>query len=292
MRRLTRAAPAKINLGLQVIGRRPDGYHQLVTVMQTLELADEVSVEAAPTVTGRSSLPGLAPEDDLALRAAHLLRGSLGVTSGAHVSVEKRIPAAAGLGGGSADAAAVLTALSQLWSVDVHHSQLVQIAAELGSDVPFLVRGGTALATGRGEVLRQLPPAPMRHVVLVRPDIALATADVYGELRPSEWSVGRRTRDLARAIAAGDLPVDLLCNDLTGAATRLAPVVGDVLEELDAAGARPALMAGSGATCFGLFADALAAENAADRSRAAGHWTHVTRFRPAVAAPQVRDGIR
>ncbi len=284
MRRLTRAAPAKINLGLQVTGRRPDGYHELVTVMQTLELADEVSVESAPTVTGRPSLPGLSPEDDLALRAAHLLRRTLGVESGAHVSVEKCTPAAAGLGGGSADAAAVLAALNQLWGADVDHSRLVQIAAALGSDVPFLVRGGTALATGRGEVLRQLPPAPMRHVVLVRPDIALKTADVYAELRSSEWSDGKRTMNLARAIAAGELPADAMRNDLTPAASRRAPVVGDILAELHAAGARPAVMAGSGATCFGLFTDAVAAEDAVERGRVAGHWAHLTRFRPAADA--------
>ncbi len=284
MRRLTRAAPAKINLGLQITGRRPDGFHEIVTVMQTLELIDDVSVECAATVSGPPSLPDLAPEDDLALRAAHLLRRELGVTSGARVSVEKRIPAAAGLGGGSADAAAVLTALNRLWNTDVDHSRLVQFAAELGSDVPFFVRGGTALATGRGEVLHRLPPAPMRHVVLVRPGISLATAAVYGELRPSEWSNGERTTSLAGAIRVGDLPEDLMCNDLTPAAVRLAPVVGDILDELRAAGARPALMAGSGATCFGLFGDISTAESAVERGHAAGHWTHLTRFRPAADA--------
>lgn len=284
MRRLTRAAPAKINLGLQVTGRRPDGYHELVTVMQTLELADEVSVEAAPTVSGRPSLPGLAPEDDLALRAAHLLRRTLGVTSGARVSVEKRIPAAAGLGGGSSDAAAVLAALNQLWKAGVDHARLSQIAAELGSDVPFLVRGGTALATGRGEHLKDLPPAPMRHVVLVRPDSPLATADVYAGLRPSEWSDGKRTMGLARALADGELCEDLMCNDLAPAAIRLTPVVGDILDELRAAGAHPVLMAGSGATCFGLFTDISTAENAVERGRSLGHWTHLTRFRPAADA--------
>lgn len=284
MRRLTRAAPAKINLGLQVTGRRPDGYHELVSVMQTLELADEVSVESAPTVSGRPSLPGLAAEDDLALRAAHLLRGTLGVTFGARVSVEKRIPAAAGLGGGSSDAAAVLTALNQLWEANVDHARLAQVAADLGSDVPFLVRGGTALATGRGEFLRDLPPAPMRHVVLVRPDIALATADVYAELRPSEWSDGNQTLALANAIADGYLPMDLLGNDLTAAAIRLAPVVGDVLDGLRAAGACLALMAGSGAACFGLFGDISTAAQAVARGQAAGHWTHFTRFRPAAEA--------
>ncbi len=284
MRRLTRAAPAKINLGLQVTGRRSDGYHELVTVMQTLELADEVSVEAAPTVSGRPSLPDLAAEDDLALRAAHLLRRTLGVTSGARVCVEKRIPAAAGLGGGSSDAAAVLAALNQLWEAGVDHERLSQIAAELGSDVPFLVRGGTALATGRGEHLRDLPPAPMRNVVLVRPDTPLGTADVYAELRPSEWSDGERTMDLCRALASDELPEDRMCNDLTPAAIRLRPVVGDVLDELRAAGARPALMAGSGATCFGLFAGISTAEQAVERGRSMGHWTHLTRFRPAADA--------
>ncbi len=284
MRRLTRAAPAKINLGLQVTGRRPDGYHEVITVMQTLELADVVSVQSAPTVTGRPSLPGLAAEDDLALRAAHHLRQALGVRTGAHVSVEKRIPAAAGLGGGSANAAAVLAALSRLWDADADHTRLEEIAAALGADVPFLVRGGTALATGRGDAIRDLPQAPMRHVILVRPDIDLATADVYAELRQSEWSDGRQALALAEAITVGSLPEHLLCNDLTPAATRLAPVIDEILEALRTAGARPALMAGSGATCFGLFTDAMAAQEALERVRAAGHWTHLTRFRPAADA--------
>jgi len=156
--------------------------------------------------------------------------------------------------------------------------RLSEVAAALGSDVPFLVRGGTALATGRGEHLRDLPSAPMRHVVLVRPEIALATADVYAELRPSEWSDGSQTRALADAIADGCLPADLLSNDLKAAAIRLAPVVGEILDELRAAGAQPALMAGSGATCFGLFGEISTAKQAVARGHAAGHWTHLTRF--------------
>ncbi len=284
MRGVTRAAPAKINLGLQIVGRRPDGYHEVVTVLQTLELADVISVQAAPTVTGRPSLPDLPAEDDLALRAAHLLRRALGVQTGARVSVQKRIPAAAGLGGGSADAAAVLAALSRLWDAGVDHSRLEHVAAELGADVPFLVRGGTALATGRGDALCDLPQAPMRHVLLVRPNIDLATADVYAGLRPSEWSDGEQTLALAQAIADGRLPEHLLCNDLTPAATRLTPVIGEVLKLLRAADARPALMAGSGATCFGLFTDRQAAERTFERVRASGHWTCLTRFRAAVDA--------
>ena len=281
MRRLTRAAPAKINLGLQVTGRRRDGYHEVVTVLQTLEFSDVVSVQSAPTVTGRPSLPGLAPEDDLALRAAHHLRQALGVRTGARVRVEKRIPAAAGLGGGSANAAAVLAALNRLWDANVDHTRLEEIAAALGADVPFLVHGGTALATGRGDALRELPQAPMRHVVLVRPEIDLATADVYAELRQSEWSDGGQALALAEAITDGNLPEHLLRNDLTPAAARLAPVIDEILATLGAAGARPALMAGSGATCFGLFTDAREAQEALECVHAADHWTHLTRFRPA-----------
>ena len=283
MRRLTRAAPAKINLGLQVVGRQPDRYHELVTVFQTLELADTVTVEPAATIGGPPSVPGILAEDDLALRAAHLLREETGYHAGARVRVEKHIPMAAGLGGGSSDAAAVLMALNELWDVRARQEGLERLAGVLGADVPFLLGGGTSLATDRGDALREIPAAPPRHVLLVGPDVELATAHVYAELRPSEWSDGTQTSNLAEAIGEGQLPEDLMRNDLTAAAVRLAPEVDEILDALRTAGAQPALMAGSGATCFGLFVDKESARSALERVRSPERWTRLTRFRSAPA---------
>lgn len=281
MRCVTREAPAKINLGLQVVGRRSDGYHELVTVLQTIELADTVTVAPAATIEGRPSLRGLAAADDLALRAAQLFRTETCQEAGAHVAVEKRIPAAAGLGGGSADAAAVLVAINELWHIGADRNDLERIASAIGSDVPFLLRGGTQLATSRGNELRDLPSAPMRHVLLVRPHIELATAKVYMEIRPSEWSDGAATNTLAEAITEGQLPADLMRNDLKDAAVRLAPEISEILNALQAAGAHPALMAGSGATCYGLFTDEAKARSAQQQLSFPGRWTHLTRFLPA-----------
>jgi 4-diphosphocytidyl-2-C-methyl-D-erythritol kinase len=281
MRCVTREAPAKINLGLQVVGRRPDGYHELVTVLQTIELSDTVTVEPAATIEGQPSLLGLAAGDDLALRAAHLFQTNTRHEDGAHVAVEKRIPAAAGLGGGSSDAAAVLVAINELWGTGADRDDLERVASAIGADVPFLLRGGTQFATSRGDELRDLPSAPMRHVLLVRPHIELATAEVYMELRPSEWSDGTATNTLAGAISEGQLPTDVMRNDLKNAAVRLAPEIDEILTALQAAGAQPALMAGSGATCYGLFTEEAEAQSAQQQLSLPDCWTHLTRFLPA-----------
>ena len=279
MRRVRRAAPAKVNLGLEVVGRRPGGYHELVTVMQTLELADTVIVETAESIEGSTSMPELAAEDDLAVQAARLWRAELKPQAGARIHVDKHIAIAAGLGGGSSDAAAVLMALDELWSTNGTHAQLQKAASTLGADVPFLLRGGTALGTSRGDKLHHLPAAPMRYVVLVRPHLRLATADVYAELRPSEWSGGSQTRALAKAIASGELPHGLMRNDLTKAAVRLVPAISNVLQALQIVGAKPALLSGSGATCFGLFDDKDQAQSAFQRLCLPKYWTQLSQFR-------------
>ena len=278
MATLSLSAPAKLNLGLQVLGRRANGYHTLVTVLQTLELADLVHIDEHDVIDGRASLDGLPRERDLTILAAERLHARLNPGRGACLRVEKHIPAAAGLGGGSSDAAAALLGLDALWQTTTDLAVLTEVAASLGADVPFFLHGGTALATGRGDAIRPLASAPDRWVALVRPDATIATADAYAALDAREWSSAAETHALAREINQGRLPAHLCRNDLTAAAIRLVPEVRDVLNDLRAAGAVLAMLAGSGPTCFGLFEREAEARAAEGRLAAPGVWTATTRF--------------
>jgi len=187
-------APAKINWTLEVLGKRPDGYHEVRTVLQTIELCDTITLTPADAIeleiTGdRASLAEESIEDNLAYRAAALLKKRCSYAGGAHIDLEKRIPVAAGLGGGSSDAAAVLRGLRALWQLDISDSDLSGIAAELGSDVPFFVRGGTARATGRGERIEALPDTAGQMLVIAWPERRTAnkTARMYAALREEHF---------------------------------------------------------------------------------------------------------
>lgn len=273
---LTIAAPAKINLGLEVRGRRDDGYHDIVTIFQALEFGDTVNLTSAPTIQGESAVHGLDVNADLAFRAAYELQARIGGTGGVHIRIDKRIPVAAGLAGGSTDAAAVLLGLQRLWSPDA--SAVAETARALGADVPFFLRPGTALGLARGDDLRPISPAPPCWVVLVRPDAEISARDAYAELRPAEWSGGGSTLRQVDGIRDGDFMPRLLINDLQPAAIRLVPEVAEVLRALESAGAEPALLAGSGPTCFGLFPTSEAARTAESQVKSHGWWTRTTRF--------------
>lgn len=284
---LTVPAPAKINLGLEVRGRRDDGYHEIVTIFQALDFGDTVYLTPAPTIQGESAVEGLDPASDLAFRAAHELKARLGATGGVHIRVDKRIPVAAGLAGGSTNAAAVLSGLSRLWRADP--CAVTETAQALGADVSFFLRPGTALGLARGDDLQPLPPASAHWVVLARPEAEISARAAYAELRRSEWSGGNATLDQASALGSGKLDPSLLINDLQAAAVRLVPEVADVLQALTDAGAKAALLAGSGPTCFGLFRARAAADQAETRLRPNGWWTCVTRFQstPAPSGSQL-----
>ncbi len=276
MAALTIPAPAKINLGLQVCGRRDDGYHEIVTIFQALEFGDTVNLTPAPTIQGESAVDGLDANTDLAFRAAYELQARVGGPCGVHIRIDKRIPVAAGLAGGSTDAAAVLLGLRRQWNTDA--SAVAETARALGADVPFFLRPGTALGLARGDDLRPMPPAPLRWVLLVRPNAEISARDAYAELRPPEWSGGSATLQQVDGIRDGDFMPQLLINDLQPAAIRLVPEVAQVLRALESAGAEPALLAGSGPTCFGLFPTRAAARNAEARVQSHGWWTRTTRF--------------
>ena len=178
-------ALAKTNFRLEVIGRRPDGFHEIDTIFQTIDLADVLEVDSAPReITLRCTDPSV-PSDgrNLVVRAAENLRRELGVSRGADIRLEKRIPAGGGLGGGSSDAAIALLLLARLWKVEAEVSALAALGAALGSDVPFFFTGGTARGRGRGERIEPLPDAPSRALVLVVPPFSISTADVYSRWR-------------------------------------------------------------------------------------------------------------
>lgn len=248
---------AKINLTLSVRGRRADGYHNLESVMQTLELHDRLEfVIAEHEVTLASDNPEIPTgSGNLIVQAAHLLRRRCGCRWGARIRLVKRIPAAAGLGGGSADAAAALLGLNGLWGLGLSMDKLMEFGAELGSDVPFCLLGGTALARGRGEILEPLPPAPVMGVVLVKPPFGVRTAEVYrrfgGLSAPDATS---KAAVLRRGLDEGDFEAvaGSLYNDLEPVVFAMHPELPGLKDRLVEAGAAAALMAGSGPTVFGL----------------------------------------
>jgi 4-diphosphocytidyl-2-C-methyl-D-erythritol kinase len=253
-RRLVLNAAAKVNLVLEVLGKREDGYHELVTVMQAVDLSDKVTIEEADVLELQSRTAEV-PTDgrNLALRAAAALREAAGTTQGARITLDKRIPVAAGLGGGSADAAAVLVGLNRLWRLRWPVARLEEVATGLGMDVPFFLHGGRALATGRGERIERLRGSAL-GLVLVNPRFAVSTAEMYGRVTPEMYTDGRHAKTLAGGWG-GRTPARVaatLYNGLQEAAVAAYPPINRIRAALLAAGALGALMSGSGPTVFGV----------------------------------------
>ncbi len=252
---LTVHAHAKINLTLDVLGKRPDGYHALASVMTTISLADAITLH--PAMDGAISLecnvPELCGDDNLVVRAARLVRRVTGCDQGVHIALRKHVPAQGGLGGGSSDAAAVLLGLNQWWDLALSQEQLIDLAAELGSDVPFFIIGGTALIEGRGEIVTPLPPIAPLWLVIVKPPVSISTAAVFRRLAPSAWTDGAATRALVAAIQSHRLPAltdATLLNALEPGVLRDFPAVAQMRRALLDLGAPCVRMSGSGPTLF------------------------------------------
>jgi 4-diphosphocytidyl-2-C-methyl-D-erythritol kinase len=253
-RRIELSAAAKVNLALEILGRRADGYHEVITVMQAVELSDRVVLADAEPLELRTTAPGI-PTDasNLAVRAALALREAAGVERGVRITLDKRIPVAAGLGGGSSDAAAVLLGLNRLWRLRWPIAKLADVAVSLGMDVSFFLRGGAALATGRGEKLDRIRGMALA-LVLVNPRYASSTAEAYGRLTPSMYTDGAHARAVAAAVGSrrADRVARSLYNGLEAAVAPTQPEIGRMKAALLAAGALGALMSGSGPTVFGI----------------------------------------
>ncbi|MBI2166426.1 MAG: 4-(cytidine 5'-diphospho)-2-C-methyl-D-erythritol kinase [Chloroflexi bacterium] len=267
-------AYAKVNLGLEVLGPRPDGYHEVVTVLQTVSLWDELSVEKAETISLECDDPTLSGPDNLVVRAADAVLQAWGQKAGARIVLNKHIPTAAGLGGGSADAAAALKALSQLWKARMPEETLRAVAGPLGTDVPFFLRGGTALAQGRGERLTYLPPARALRMVLVVPPVFVPdkTRLLYSRLRPEHFSHGGRTKELARSLQAGlPPPEELMVNSFEQVAFQVFTGLEEAWNALERAGGGRVHLTGAGPSIFSLVTDQSAGQEIVARLLREGH---------------------
>lgn len=266
---LSERACAKINLTLDVLQKRADGYHDLRSVMQTISLCDEVEIDVdtgAPwkLTCDAASVPS--DERNLAWKAARVFFARVGsAPDGVAIRIRKRIPSEAGLGGGSADAAAVLRALNRMAGMPLRVDALCDLGAQIGSDVPFCVLGGTALAEGRGERLMKLPDAPELHLVICKPQIAFATPELFRRLDSVEIGERPDTDAMLRALADGEREkiAALLCNVFEQAVTGC-PEIEMLRAELLANGALGARMTGSGSAVFGIFRSPDCAEKACE----------------------------
>ena len=276
------AAPSKVNLYLHVTGRRADGYHLLDSLVVFTALSDELELSLADgmslSVRGAFAENTGPPEDNLVLRAARALAGAAKVDMGMAAVLTKNIPAAAGLGGGSADAAAALRGLMRLWDIPPDAVDLPAIALELGADMPVCLAARPSFVGGVGEKIEAAPALPAAGLLLVNPGVALATPSVFTGRRGGFLPPGRFDESPASAVALAAMLRERE-NDLTGAAISLAPVISNVLDALESVpGCHLARMTGSGATCFGLFDDESAAASAAGEIMRDGWWVEATRI--------------
>jgi len=267
-------AHAKINLTLEILGKREDGYHALASIMQTIALHDTlaITISADGHLQCFTDLPELNTEENLVMRAAERLRREAGRAElGAWIELQKQTPVQAGLGGGSSDAAATLMRLNELWKLGVKPARLLELAAELGSDLPFFLSGGTALVEGRGEFVTALPPAEPLWLLLAKPEIGISTREVFARVGPDDYSDGSNTFALADAIRAGEsLPFALLANSLEPVTISLYPELDQLRRQLLAAGAPLVRMSGSGPSLFVPFRHLEEASNVFQRARSSG----------------------
>ncbi len=270
MREVRLRAFAKVNFALDVIGLRMDGYHDIASVMQSISLSDEVDIERIAEGFEFDSQPEGAeigpPERNTAYVAWKSLQRSTGEALPASVRLRKWIPVGAGLGGGSADAAAVLVGLNELFGLGLRVDELREVGARVGADVPFCIYGGTALAEGVGEMLTPLPEPPAQHLVLAKPHRSADTGEIYRAHDAAGAESARRVEPVISALQSRSLR-DLAAavgNDLISVTSDLVPEVATLQRELLAREALGAAMSGSGTAVYGIFDDQRAAERAAN----------------------------
>ena len=250
---LTLKAPAKVNLTLEVLGCRDDGYHDIVSIMQTVDLFDTITLEPDDTLIVECDDATIEPSENLALRAAELLDRSAGGNRGARITMEKKIPVSAGLGGGSSDAAAVLLGLNRMWGLDRTIEQLTPLASQIGSDVPFFLHGGTAMVQGRGERVRPMPAVTLDRMVILSPKIEMPgkTSTLYGKITPANYTRGALTRKLeARIRGGGDAPAQFFFNAFDAVALDAYPGLERHWNTMTGLGAQVIHLAGSGPSLF------------------------------------------
>lgn len=285
MDHIIRKAYAKINIGLDVLRRREDGYHEVRMIMQTIDLCDDLCIEkmAKPGVrllTDSAELP--TGSDNLICRAADLLFREKGIREGVQITLTKRIPVAAGMAGGSADAAAAMHGLNILFGLGYSVSDLQKLGVKLGADIPYCLVGGTMLAEGIGEILSPLPAPPVCSLVVAKPDINVSTAFVYGNLHARSLTYHPDIDGMIEALQAQNLGgiTDRLGNVLETVTAREYPVIEKLKALMRSEGAENALMSGSGPTVFGIYKQCEMAQRAAEAVKKSGlaAQVHVTAF--------------
>jgi len=271
---------AKINWTLDVLFKRNDGYHELRTIYQTVSLHDQLLITetsgAIEVVCDDPRVP--TDETNLAFKATQSLREAKGTSKGARIEIQKHLPVAAGLGGGSSNAAATLLALVKLWKLQLDERELFRIAASLGSDVPFFLIGGTAIGVGRGEEVYPIEQMQCENLLLVNPGFAVSTRDAYEKLPRLTRRESASIIPLSLLAAKGISELPLAArNDLEAPVLAAYPEIAEVKRRLLSQGARHALMSGSGATVFGVFDNLHAAERCETELREAGYWAERVR---------------
>ncbi len=311
---VTATVPAKLNLGLAIVGRRDDGFHDLCSVMQTITLCDHLRIEATPRPDSRPIVtllgvaarngdvaiddPGIGASDNLAVRAVTTVLAALGSGGDFGIGLEKGIPAASGMGGASADAAAAILTTEQATSVSLGDDDRGRIAAGLGSDVPFFLKGGTALVTGRGERVDPLPAIVPTSFVVVFPRLLVPiprkTARLFGALTPDDLNGGEDVRCQVSRIMNGE-PIDpaLLGNGFSRALLGIAPELGDIRRSMDKVCGQPVVLSGAGPTHYVVEPDRERAEwDVAQLQVAFGDQAMVVRCDPWAGPPEITLGFR
>lgn len=278
-------AYAKINLGLDVIRKRPDGYHDLKSIMQTVNLYDTVNIKKTKfqSITVSSNLNYLPTDQrNLAYKAVLLFREKYPFRDGISIFLNKRIPVSAGLAGGSADAAATLKGLNKLFKTGLSTEELMSLGVKLGADVPFCLAMGTALAEGIGEKLKVLPSMPDCHILLVKPDISVSTKYVYENLRLNEEIKHPDIDAMVNALREKDLYrlVSLMGNILETVTIKDHPVIDEIKDIMKEKGALASMMSGSGPTVFGIYDNQTTAEKAYDFFKSCKYGSHVKLTKP------------
>ena len=262
---ITLRACAKVNLGLEVLGRRDDGYHELRTILQTIDFHDELTFKEEDLgIRLTTNDPSLGTgRENLVVRAASLLAEASGYRGRAFIHLEKRVPKGLGLGGGSSDAAATLVALDRLWKTRASAPDLHRLAASIGMDVPFFLHGGTALAVSRGDEVYPLEEPLDLPIVLILPDFSISTAEAYGNLRLTNREAGLKLLHFAWNLPEVRVGLRELVNDLESATGDRFDSIQEFKRLLLDLGATSSMMSGSGSSVFGIFHDEASAEDAA-----------------------------
>ena len=271
---LTVDAPAKLNLTLEVLTKRPDGYHEIRSVMQTISLCDRLSFQSSRDIVVKCNMPGWLPEKSLIAKTVGLVREATGYAGGVSIEVEKRVPLMSGLGGDSSDAAATLRGLNQLWGLGMPAEKVQELALKLGSDVAFFVTGGTALVSGRGENVSALPPLSPTWFVVLMPPVQRQegkTARLYARLSTSHFTDGSITVNMVSSLAiARQTSLPHLYNVFDSLAFDNYPGVEDYWEQFAGAGAQEIHLAGTGPALFTVTRDKLEAEQMYNRLKPTG----------------------